>query len=289
MKTFRFLPLALLLALLLLAAGCGGGSKSVPPTAVAVVGSQTITKTEFNSLFDSARSQYQAKKTPFPKPGTTQYKQLQDRALGYLVEISEFEQKAKDLGITITPKDVNARLALIKKQVGGTDKAYRAQLKASGITEKQLLQNIHANLLSEKLYAKVTAKTTVSNDEIKTYYAAHKSAYGHAASRDIRHILVNSEKLAKDIIQQLKGGADFAKLAKKYSKDPGSAANGGKLTITKGQTVAEFDKTAFALQTNQLSGPVKTTYGYHIIQPISKTVAWRLQDLRLTQRWSSTP
>ena len=62
---------------------------------------------------------------------------------------------------------------------------------------------------------------------------------------------------------------DFAKLAKKYSKDPGSAAQGGKLTISKGQTVPPFDKTAFSLKTGELSQPIKTQYGYHIIQALS--------------------
>ena len=64
-------------------------------------------------------------------------------------------------------------------------------------------------------------------------------------------------------------GGDFAALAKKYSTDPGSAANGGKLTIVRGQTVAPFDTTAFLLTTNTVSRPVKTEFGYHVIQPIS--------------------
>ena len=97
----------------------------------------------------------------------------------------------------------------------------------------------------------------------------HKSTYAQAASRDVRHILVNSKKLADTIESQLKSGGDFAKLAKKYSKDPGSAKQGGKLTISKGQTVAPFDKVAFSLKTNETSPPVHTTYGWHIIQALS--------------------
>src|SRR2546426_9731059 len=80
MKLLRFLPVALLLALVLVAAGCGGGSKTVPSSAVARVGNDTITKDQFNFLIDGAKRTYVARKTAFPKPGTTQYKSLQDQA-----------------------------------------------------------------------------------------------------------------------------------------------------------------------------------------------------------------
>ena len=272
MRLLRFLPAALLLALVLVAAGCGGGgAKKVPTSAVAVVGDHTITKTDFNTLLAGAKRTYKARKTPFPKPGTTQYKQLQDSAMQYLVQQSELEQKLKDLGLKpVTEADVDKKLADVKKQFfGGKESTYQAQLKAQGFTEAQLRQDIRANLLSERLYNEVTKDTKVTNAEITKYYDANKSTYSKAASRDVRHILVNSKKLADTIESQLKSGGSFAKLAKKYSKDPGSAASGGKLTITKGQTVPEFDKTAFALKTNELSKPVKTTYGWHIIQALS--------------------
>jgi foldase protein PrsA len=271
MRLFRFLPVALLLAVVLVAAGCGGGTKSVPTSAVAVVGNDTITKTEFNDLLAGAQRTYKARKTPFPKAGTTQYKQLQDSAMQYLVQQSELEQKLDDLGLKpVTEADVDKKLAEIKKQFfGGKEKTYRAQLKAQGFTEEQLRQDIRANLLSEKLYNEVTKDTKVTDADVKKYYDENKATYTQQASRDVRHILVNNKKLANDIEAQLKGGADFAKLAKKYSKDPGSAANGGKLTISKGQTVPEFDKTAFELKTNEISKPVHTTYGWHIIQALS--------------------
>jgi hypothetical protein len=107
----RFLPVALLIAVaVLLAAGCGGGSKSVPSSAVAVVGSDTISKTDFNFLIDGAKRTYKARKTAFPKAGTTAYKSLQDQAISYLVQESELQQKADSLGIKISDKDVDARL-----------------------------------------------------------------------------------------------------------------------------------------------------------------------------------
>src|SRR5690348_2922940 len=95
MKLLRFVPVALIAVLVLVAAGCGGGSAKVPSDAVAKVGSDTITKAQFNFLLDGAKRSYQARKTPFPKPGTSQYKQLEDQAVTYLVQQAELEQKAK--------------------------------------------------------------------------------------------------------------------------------------------------------------------------------------------------
>jgi parvulin-like peptidyl-prolyl isomerase len=271
MKLLRLSPVALLLVVALFAAGCGGGGKkSVPSNSVARVGDDTITKSQFNDLLAGAKRTYKARKTAFPKPGTTQYKQLQDQAMQYLVQQSELEQKAKELGIAVTDKDVDARLKQIKKQYfGGKEAEYQKQLKAQGLTEPQLRLDLHAQILSEKLYKKVTSGVTVTDAAIKSYYETNKSQYGTAESRDVRHILVNNKKLADQLESQLKGGASFATLAKKYSKDPGSAKQGGKLTITKGQTVPEFDKEAFALKTNAISPPVHTQYGWHIIQALS--------------------
>ena len=78
---------------------------------------------------------------------------------------------------------------------------------------------------------KVTATIKVSPTEVRAYYASHKSQYGQPETRDVRHILVAKKELANSIYAQLKSGGNFAALAKKYSKDPGSASNGGKLTI----------------------------------------------------------
>jgi len=271
MRLLRFLPLPVLLMAALLVAGCGGGgSKSVPANAVAVVGSDTVTKTQFNDLLEGAKRTYKARKTPFPKAGTSQYKSLQDQAMQYLVQQSELEQRAKDLKVAVTDKDVADRLKQIKTQYfGGSEARYQAQLKQQGLTEEQIKIDLHAQILSEKLYNEVTKDVKVSDADVKKYYDEHKSTYAQKASRDVRHILVNTKKLADDVESQLKAGGDFAKLAKKYSKDPGSAAQGGKLTVSRGQTVPPFDKAAFSLKTNEISAPVHTTYGWHIIQPLS--------------------
>ena len=185
------------------------------------------------------------------------------------------------MGIVISDKDVQTRLTSIKKQYfGGSETKYQSQLKAQGLTEPELLRELKAQILSEKLYAKVTGSVKVTDAAVAAYYAAHKSTYSTAASRTVRHILVNNKTLADQLETQLKNGASFAVLAKKYSKDPGSASKGGKLTVTKGQTVPQFDKAAFSLKTGQTSPPVHSQYGWHIIQALTPISAAKVTPLK---------
>lgn len=264
----RVLPIVVLAALVVvLAAGCGGssGPKSAPADSVAVVGGTDVTKAELAALVVQVKASYKAQKRPFPKQTSTDYKALQDQLIQYLVQLNELEQKAKAEGVSVSDADINARLEQVKKQYfGGSDKKYRAALAGQGLTEAAYKQSLRAQILSQKLNEKVTQDVKVSDSEIAAYYKSH----GQYERRTVRHILVNSQSLANKLYAQLKAGADFAKLAKQYSKDPGSAAQGGKLDISKGQTVPEFDRAAFSLATNEISKPVHTQFGWHIIQPL---------------------
>jgi peptidyl-prolyl cis-trans isomerase D len=127
------------------------------------------------------------------------------------------------------------------------------------------------------------APAPVTDAEVQQYYQQHLSNYQVQAQAKVRHILiaVNSgqsdaaaKAKAQSILDQIHKGADFAKLAKKYSDDPGSKSQGGELGwIKHGTTVPPFDKVAFAQKPGQISGLVRTKFGYHIIQTEEKKPA----------------
>jgi parvulin-like peptidyl-prolyl isomerase len=258
-------------SLALLAAACGGtSSATLGSDDVAVVGDQQISKDQFHQLMARAQKSYTAQKRAFPKPGSAEYEQLKGQAITFLVQQAEVEEQAKKLGIDIGDDKVDKEIARYKKQFyGGSDARYEKAVKQQGLTDEQARDAIRQQLISQALFKKVTGSVTVSDAAIKDYYNTHKTQYVQPETREVRHILVTKKALADSLYQQVKSGGNFAKLAKQYSKDPGSAANGGKLTVSKGQTVPAFDKMAFSLKNGEISQPVRTQYGYHIIQALS--------------------
>jgi parvulin-like peptidyl-prolyl isomerase len=258
---------ALTFALVL--AGCGSGSDEVPANAVAVVDGEEIAKSDYDGLIAQAKKSYTNQKREFPKAGSQEFQTLKNQAVQFLVQREQFEQEAADMDVEITEKQVDERLEQIQKQYfGGDKKKYEAQLKEQGLSDAQVRNDIRAQIVSEKIFEQVTRGVKVTDAEVEKYYADNKAQYSQPESREVRHILVKTKAKADDLYAQLQAGADFAALAKANSEDTGSKANGGKLTISKGQTVAPFDKTAFLLEKNDISKPVKTEFGFHIIQPI---------------------
>ena len=153
-------------------------------------------------------------------------------------------------------------------------------------------KNSYANSIPEKRKIKYAAidlnkikdEVQVSHDELQAYYDQHRDQYRMPEQVKVSHILIKaplpgadgkvdekgvaaSQNRAADLLKQLKSGAKFEDLAKKYSEDPGSAKEGGSLGwIGKGRTVPEFEKVAFSLPKGQTSDLVKSSYGFHIIR-----------------------
>ena len=283
MKRSLALAAAALAAVTLVAAGCGG-SDEVPTNAVAVVDGSTITRASLDELLTRAKLSYAAQKRSFPKAGTSEYQTLQTQAVAYLVQRQEYASEAEKLGIQVKDTQIAKKVDQVRKQYFSDNQAKFVQgLKEQGYTEATLREELRSQLLTEGIYDKVTAAAKVTDADVNSYYAKNKANYSVPESRAVRHILVKTKAEADRIRAELVSGGDFAALAKANSLDPGSKDQGGKLTVSKGQTVAPFDKAAFSLDTNEVSEPVKTQFGYHIIQPLAAVKAGSVTPLSQVQ------
>jgi foldase protein PrsA len=283
MKRSLALAAAALASITLVAAGCGG-SDEVPTNAVAVVDGSTVTRAALDELLTRAKLSYAAQKRSFPKAGTSEYQTLQTQAVAYLVQRQEYASEAEKLGIQVKDTQIAKKVGQVRKQYFSDNQAKFVQgLKEQGYTEATLREEIRSQLLTEGIYDKVTAAAKVTDADVKSYYAKNKANYSVPESRAVRHILVKTKAEADRIRAELVSGGDFAALAKANSLDPGSKDQGGKLTVSKGQTVAPFDKAAFSLETNEVSEPVKTQFGYHIIQPLAAVKAGSVTPLSQVQ------
>ncbi|MGH3008777.1 MAG: peptidylprolyl isomerase [Gaiellaceae bacterium] len=283
MKT-RLLFAPLLIAAVAALAACGGGAKTVPSNAVALVGSVPVTKVQFNELIKQAESQAKAAGQPVPTIGSAQYTQLSQKVVAYLVQVSELEQQAPKEGVKVTSKDVDAYLQSIAKlHYGGSQKKLDAEIVKSGLTIPEARQQVMVNLIAQRVKNKVTGAAKVSTSDEEAYYKANQSAYHQPETRNVRHILVGSKSLANKLETKLANGASFASLAKKYSKDTGTAKLGGKYTARQGQDVPQFDKAAFSLKAGATSAPVHSQFGWHIIQALGPVMPARTAPFKQVQ------
>jgi peptidyl-prolyl cis-trans isomerase C len=162
--------------------------------------------------------------------------QRREQLVAYLIDVTILAQAAAAKKLEAAP-DYAARLAYARNKV-----------------------------LMELLLNDVT-KTAQTEAEMKKLYEESVSKIQPEEEVRARHILVKTEAEAKDVLAKLKGGADFEKLAREVSVDPSAKTNGGDLEyFTKGQMVAEFSEAAFKLNKGELSEPVKTQFGFHVIK-----------------------
>jgi foldase protein PrsA len=305
LRNRRFLVLvACCAAVVAIAAGCGGSSSSngVPKGDVATVAGHPITKAQFDAALDQYdRGATAAGQKPPKCCGSDYQTVVQQKIIPYLVQRTEFEQQAKKLGAVVTPKDVDAAIQkIIKQYFNGKKAAFLKAIKKQGSTLAEVRDTVGLNVLQQKVTAKLTAGIKITDAEALASYNQNKTQYVKPKSRDLSHILVKTKALAQKIYNQLKAGADFAKLAKKYSTDKSSGVNGGKLGVQAASAlVAPFSKVAFAIPTGTISKPTQTQFGWHIIKangpvipqttsPFSKVKAQIVQTLLQTKKGDAT-
>ncbi|GAB4254107.1 MAG: peptidylprolyl isomerase [Thermoleophilia bacterium] len=287
----KLMAVAVLLVFAFLGFGCGG---DLPKGAVAKVGDKVITQEQFDTRVKEIVGQLKGQ-APDKEKDPAGYKLLEQRILDYMITLEIATQEQAALGVTTSDKDVQTQLDQIKQMFGNDETKFQDALKQQNITLDQLKTNLRERDLMTKVAEAVTKDAKVTDEQIAAYYEKHKAEYKQDETRTARHILIApggnadpnakptdaqwQEALAKaeKVRQEILAGADFATKAKEVSDDPGTKPQGGDLgVVQRGAMVPEFDKVLFSLKKGEISQPVKTQYGYHIIQVLDITPAKQL-------------
>jgi foldase protein PrsA len=258
-----------------LLAGCGGSSGSgsdVPVGDVATVDGQNITVADLQTTMNIARLSL---KTTYPEPGTQDWVSLRSRALESLAHEAELRAWAHNLGVTVSQTDVDAAVkvtlanAFPGKKKGTIDQAkVDAEFKTTGMTRALVRSRTETKLLAQAAANKVQTAPTVTDKQIQAQYDKDKkTTYALPERRKVRHILVKTQALADQLYAQLQSSdASFAELAKKDSTDSSKTAGGELGVVTRPNLVKPFADVAFSLPQGVVSKPVKTQFGWHLIE-----------------------
>ncbi|WP_353095176.1 peptidylprolyl isomerase [Tissierella praeacuta] len=193
-----------------------------------------------------------------------------EQVLDSLISEKIINLEAEKQKIEVSEEDIQKEIEEIQKNSGG-EEAFNQALAYYGYTLEDLKDNITMNLKVKKL---LEPSITISEEELSNYFKENKDSFKQEEQVRARHILVDTEEEANEVLGKLKSGGDFAELAKEYSKDTSNKESGGELGFfSKGKMVPEFEETAFKLKVNEISEPIKTDFGYHIIEVEEKKEA----------------
>ena len=196
---------------------------------------------------------------------------LEEKALDQAIGAKLLLDQAAKLDLPVSAADIDAEVAKVVAQVGGTEN-YQKALAAQGITEEQFRKELEKGAKVNKLVEQACSSVPdPTDDEVAAFYAAHKAEYVAPEQVLCQHILVKgSDDAALDKIKDIRarivdGKADFAEEAKKHSDCPSGQQGGSLGWFGRGMMVPEFDKVAFEMAKGEVSNVVTTQFGYHII------------------------
>jgi foldase protein PrsA len=281
-----------------IAAGCG--EEGIPGNAVAEVDGTPIERADFEHWLNVAAKSSgqpgaavpkppdfteciaQAKKTA-PKPAEgqpkqtdadfkkqcqQQYDQLRDQVLGLLISFEWIKREAEEQGVSVSDAAVKKTFEEQKKQSFPKEADYQKFLETSGQTNEDVLMRVELDALSNKIRDKVTkGKDKVTDQQIREYYDKNKSQFAQPERRDLSIVLTKTKGKADQAKAALDSGQPFKQVAKRFSIDDASKAQGGKLpAVAKGQQEKAFDSAIFGADKGKITGPIKTQFGFYVFK-----------------------
>ena len=222
-----------------------------------------------------------------PTKNPALYNNILDQSLESMIEQLLIIEMAEIDSVEVLDKDVDRSLDQqvenIILQTGGKEQAEIALGKKISEFKRSYRDDMKGKLLAEKYTSSLTSNISVSRGDVVDFFNSYKDSLPDFPTLyKTRHILIEikpskeSEKLANnralDIKKQILGGMKFEEAAQKFSEDPGSKNDGGNLGfVSRGTFVKEFEKAAFTMDKNVISDPIKTQFGYHIIEVLERT------------------
>ncbi len=247
---------------------------------VAIVGNEIILQSEVvGHLMMSAMQERRTSARPDDPV-------LLKRSLDVLINEKLIVTKAIEDSLTTSEDEITERMdyqiQAMMQQMGSERRIEEVYGMSMAKIRRDFRDEIRKQLLTERLSQQKFAAMKVSSKEVQDFFKQYKDSIPPVPPQfEIYHIVKNVEPspeakdktlaLAKKIRDSLVAGGDFATFARRYSNDPGSAASGGDLGfVERGKFIAEFEKTAYALQIGEISQPVETPFGFHVIQLLDK-------------------
>jgi peptidyl-prolyl cis-trans isomerase SurA len=221
-----------------------------------------------------------------PRRDSEKFEQLQEQTLQNLINQKILLAKAEEDSIIVEERQVDTvledQITRMIQQVGSEEKLQEQVGMSLSKLKRNFRDDVRKNLMVEQLQQTKFSKIKITRREVEEFYNSMKDSLPELKETvDVSHILINvkagdvSEQKAKekinDFLQQVKSGADFADLCRKYSEDPGSAPRGGEIGfMERGDFVPEFEEVAFLLEPGEISDIVKSRFGFHIIECLER-------------------
>ena len=247
--------------------------EAIQKTVLATVGNEKITKGDLDKQVDAQLKKQYGDDYATNTKVQQQVKQAKQQALNSLVTQNILLQKATELNLKPSDDELNSK---VDEQITQVKSQYTEEgqfedaLKQANLTEDQLRDEFKKQIIMNAVQDDMLKDITVTDEDVQTYYDENKDAqFSVGAGANVSHILVDSEETAKSLKAKIDAGADFATLAKENSKDTGTATKGGSLGFVpynSTQYVAEFVEGFKNLKEGEVSAPVKSQYGYHLIK-----------------------
>lgn len=274
-RNIRFLPFIATTAVVILGAVVfalsdpNATSSRTPDGVAAIVGDEQITDAQLDRAVAQAETQLSLSGSPAPVGDDLRREIVQGMVMRII-----YAAEAKDCGTPcrVISRDVDRELDRVISRNFSDDKAdFAAFLTRSGMTRAEARSQIREALIGQALDEHYGGTRTRTLADARKYYRDNKKQFHIAAERRVSHILVEDEAEAKDLRLQLVGGVPFSDLAREHSLDAGSAPTGGALgDLDSGDYVDEFAAAAKELLFGEISEPVKTQFGWHLITVIDR-------------------